>query len=334
MSRSQSQVLRMLAMVPYLQGNDGIPVHDVARDFGVTPKQIRDDLKLLMYTGVGEYAGELIDVDLTALEDHGVVHIRDAEFMSRPLRISAQEGAALIVALRTLRASATGEEIVVIDSALAKLESAMGDTVHAPVDVVLDQEVDPAIHHTVVRALAEGRRLTMTYATETRDERSEREVDPRRVFTERGKLYLEAWCLTAEDLRFFRLDRVIAAEMTSTAVEDHDAAPRDVTGGMFTVGDQTPYALVELHPGAHWMTEYYPVELVEQDDRGVWTAKLFGADWGWLRRLVLRNAGSVTVLEPAELRSQVVETARSALDAYDEVDRSEKRTTSGREHSP
>ncbi len=318
MSRSQNQVLRMLAMVPYLQSNDGVPVNDVAREFGVTPKQIRDDLKLLMFTGVGEFAGELIDVDLTALEDDGVVHIRDAEFMSRPLRISGQEGAALIVALRTLRASAAGDELIVIDSALAKLESAMGDTVHAPVDVVLDQEVDPTIHHTVVRALAEGQRLAMVYATETRDEQSTREVDPRRVFTERGKLYLEAWCLTAEDLRFFRLDRVVAAEMTGVPAEDHDAASRDVTDGMFTVGQQTPYALVELHPGAHWMTEYYPVELVEQDDRGVWTAKLFGADWGWLRRLVLRNAGSVAVLEPADLRAEVVDAARHALDAYDE----------------
>ncbi|MGA8850472.1 MAG: WYL domain-containing protein [Aeromicrobium sp.] len=318
MSRSQNQVLRMLAMVPYLQSNDGVPVNDVATEFGVTPKQIRDDLKLLMFTGVGEFAGELIDVDLTALEDDGVVHIRDAEFMSRPLRISGQEGAALIVALRTLRASAAGDELTVIDSALAKLESAMGDTVHAPVDVVLDQEVDPVIHHTVVRALAEGLRLAMVYATATRDEQSQREVDPRRVFTERGKLYLEAWCLTAEDLRFFRLDRVISAETTGEPVDDHDAASRDLSGGMFTVGEQTPFALVELHPGAHWMTESYPVELVEQDDRGVWTAKLFGADWGWLRRLVLRNAGSVAVLEPAELRAEVVEAACQALGAYDE----------------
>ena len=51
----------MLALVPYLQSHDGIPVNDVADEFGVSPKQIRDDLRLLMYTGVGEYAGELID---------------------------------------------------------------------------------------------------------------------------------------------------------------------------------------------------------------------------------------------------------------------------------
>lgn len=317
MSTSHQQVLRMLAMVPYLQGNDGVPVDEVAREFGVKPKQIRDDLRLLMYTGVGELPGDLIDLDVTALQEHGVVHIRDAEFMTRPLRITAQEGAALIVALRTLRASAAGDELTYVDAALAKLESAMGDQVNTPVDVVLE-DVDPQIRETVGRALADGMRLTMTYATETRDEQSRRDVDPRRMFTERGRLYLEAWCLSAEDLRFFRLDRVLDAEVTDTPVTDHDAASRDVTGGMFTVGRQTPFALVQLHPAAHWMSEYYPVELVEQSTDGVWTAKLFGADWGWLRRLVIRNAGAVRVLEPEHLVTDVVDAATSALGAYDD----------------
>jgi proteasome accessory factor C len=317
MSRSRQQVVRMLALVPYLQGNDGIPLNEVAEEFGVSPKVIRDDLRLLMYTGTGEYAGELIDFDLTALEEDGIVHIRDAEFMTRPLRISTREGVALIVALRTLRASASGSELTVIDSALAKLESAVGDTVSAPVDVLLD-EVDPTIHTTIVHALANGKRLTLTYATVARDEESVRDVDPRRLFTEQGKLYLEAWCLKAADLRFFRLDRVIAAEVTGADAQDHDVNERDMSDGIFTVGEATPYALVDLHPRAHWLTEYYQVDLLEQNADGVWRAKLYGADWAWLRRLVLRNAGSVTVLEPAELAADVTEQAALALRAYDE----------------
>lgn len=320
MSRSRQQVLRMLALVPYLQGMDGVPVNEVAAEFGVSPKVIRDDLRLLMYTGTGEYAGELIDFDLTALERDGVVHIRDAEFMTRPLRISAREGIALIVALRTLRASASGLELMVIDSALAKLESAVGDTVSAPVDVLLD-EVDPDIHGTIVRALAGGRRLELTYSTVSRDEQSDREVDPSRLFTEQGKLYLEAWCLKAEDLRFFRLDRIVAARVSAIDAEEHDVTPRDLSDGFFTVGEDTPYAEVDLHPRAHWLTEYYQVDLVEQRPDGVWRAKLYAADWDWLRRLVLRNAGSITVIAPDTLRAQVAGDARLALQAYDQDDR-------------
>ncbi|MFC5678686.1 helix-turn-helix transcriptional regulator [Aeromicrobium endophyticum] len=317
MSRSRQQVVRMLALVPYLQGNDGIPVNEVAAEFGVSPKVIRDDLRLLMYTGTGEYAGELIDFDLTALERDGIVHIRDAEFMDRPLRISAREGVALIVALRTLRASASGLELTVIDSALAKLESAVGDTASPAVDVLVD-EVDPAIHGTIVEALTGRKRLALTYATVSRDEQTDRDVDPRRLFTEQGKLYLEAWCLKAEDLRFFRLDRIVSAEVLAIDAEEHDAAQRDLSDGIFTVGEQTPFVVVDLHPRAHWLTEYYQVDLVSQGDDGVWRAKIYGADWSWLRRLVLRNAGSVSVIEPAALREQVVDDARLALKAYDD----------------
>jgi proteasome accessory factor C len=321
MSRSRQQVVRMLALVPYLQGNDGVPVNEVAAEFGVAPKVIRDDLRLLMYTGTGEYAGELIDFDLTALEEDGIVHIRDAEFMTRPLRISTREGVALIVALRTLRASAAGDELTVIDSALAKLESAVGG-VSAPVDVLLD-EVAPDIHATIVRGLSSGKRIELTYANASRDEQTDRDVDPRRLFTEQGKLYLEAWCLKAEDLRFFRLDRVVSARVTAIDAEEHDAQPRDLSDGIFAVGAQTPYAEVDLHPHAHWLTEYYQVDLVEEREDGVWRAKLYGADWSWLRRLVLRNAGSITVIAPDFLRRQVVDDARSALAAYDEDDTSD-----------
>lgn len=306
----------MLALVPYLQGNDGVPVNEVAAEFGVKPKQIRDDLRLLMYTGTGEYAGELIDFDLTALEEDGIVHIRDAEFMTRPFRISAREGMALIVALRTLRASASGSQLTVIDSALAKLETAVGDSAAAPVDVLLD-EVDPTTHGAIVHALAGGKRLELTYATASRDEQTDRDVDPRRLFTEQGKLYLEAWCLKAEDLRFFRLDRIVDARVTAIDAEEHDVTPRDLSDGFFTVGEETPYALVDLHPRARWLTEYYQVDLLEEREDGSWRAKLYGADWSWLRRLVLRNAGSVSVIEPAELAADVSDQAALALRAYD-----------------
>ena len=182
---------------------------------------------------------------------------------------------------------------------------------------MLLDEVDPTIHTTIVQALATGKRLELTYATASRDEQTDRHVDPRRLFTEQGKLYLEAWCLKAEDLRFFRLDRIVAAELTAFDAEEHDVDPRDLSDGIFTVGEETPYALVDLHPRAHWLTEYYQVDLLEQADDGTWRARLYGADWGWLRRLVLRNAGSVAVIEPAELAADVASQAALALRAYD-----------------
>ena len=316
MNRSAQQVLRMLALVPYLQGNAGVPVAEVAREFDVTPKQIRDDLRLLMFTGVGEYAGELIDVDLGALEADDVVFIRDAEFMTRPLRLSSQEGIALIVALRTLRASAGAAQLRIIDSALGKLESAVaGGGVEPPVEVHVG-DVAPAIRDTVNAALADGHRLRIDYTTASRDEHTRREVDPQRVFTEQGLLYLEAYCLRAEDVRFFRLDRIVSAEDTGVLAERHDAGERDLSEGFFTVGEGAPSAVLDLEPAALWLMEYYQVEDLGEVD-GLRRVRLYGSDESWLQRLVLRNAGTLHVVEPLTLRSQVTARARSALAAYD-----------------
>jgi proteasome accessory factor C len=306
----------MLALVPYLQGNDGVPVREVAREFGVTPKQIRDDLRLLMFTGVGEYAGELIDVDLAALEVDDVIHIRDAEFLSRPLRLTADEGVALVAALRTLRASASGSQLPIVDAALAKLETAVAaEGAVEAVDVHV-ADVDPAVRDTVAAALADGHRLEIDYATDSRDDVTTRQVDPQRLFTRQGHTYLEAYCLRADDVRFFRLDRVVRADDTGRPAQRHDATSRDLGDDLFEVGEQTPSAVLDLDPAAHWLTEYYTVEELG-DVGGRRRVRLYGGDEAWLRRLVLRNGGTVHVVEPATLRVQVLDTARSALAAYD-----------------
>ncbi len=318
MSDSKSQVTRMLALVPYLQGHDGIPVKHVAAEFGVTDKQIRDDLKLLMYCGPGKFPGELIDFDLGALDEDGVIFMRDADFLTRPLKLNTSEAVALIVALRTLRASASGSQVPIIDGTLAKLESVVGDDASMPVDVHVET-VDSAIHATLANAIADRKRVAITYTTASRDERTEREIDPRRLFTSQGNIYCEAWCLRAEDVRFFRLDRILSAEVTDHDVEDHDVEPRDLADGLFQVSDDTLYAVLDLKPNAYWLAEYYQVESLGEPVDGIWRVKLFGTDESWLRRLVLRNGGSLTVVEPASLAAGVAERASLALDAYDEL---------------
>ncbi|MBC7595254.1 MAG: WYL domain-containing protein [Kineosporiaceae bacterium] len=318
MSTSKNQVVRMLALVPYLQGHGGIPLKQVAAEFGVSDKQIRRDLTLLMYCGPGQYPGELIDFDLGALDEDGIIFIRGAEFLTRPLKLNTSEAVALIVALRTLRASASGPQTAIIDSTLAKLESVIGDEASAPVDVHVEA-VDSAIHNTLTEAIRVGKRVAITYATVSRDEKTEREIDPRRLFSAQGKLYCEAWCLRADDIRFFRLDRILSATATDHDIEEHNAEPRDLSDGLFQVDDDTIHAVLDLQPNAHWLTEYYQVESLGEPVDGIWRVKLFGADWSWLRRLVLRNGGSVTVVEPATLATEVAESAALALHAYDEL---------------
>jgi proteasome accessory factor C len=307
------RLTRLFALVPYLQNNQGIPVKEVAAEFGVSVREILKDISTLWVTGVGDLPGELIDFDYDALEDEGLIYIKDAEFLPRPLRLSRNEGIALAIGLRALRETADEAEYAVIDSALAKLDAAVGDA-QASIDVHVEK-VDAALLATVRKALENGQRLEIDYTTQSRDERANRRVDPLRLFTSEGHHYLEAWCLREQDVRIFRLDRMLGAKLTGEPAETREAEPRDLAADLFDSPD-APHGVFDLEPRAHWMTEYYHGTVLSSHD-DVLRVKIVGADWAWLVRFGLRHAGDARVVEPAALIEDVAAAARAALNAYD-----------------
>src|SRR3954464_3010328 len=165
---------RLLALVPYLQARPGISVAAAAADFNVSEAQLRKDLTLLWMCGLpGHGPGDLIDL---AFEGEAVSVVFDAG-MSRPLRLTAGEALALVVALRTLAETPGLADTDAVQRALAKVERAAGGAVDdATVTVALDATARllPLLH----RAVAERRALELRYYTAARDESTQRTVDP------------------------------------------------------------------------------------------------------------------------------------------------------------
>jgi proteasome accessory factor C len=324
MSNARDQVQRLLALVPYLRENDGARVDDVAAEFGVRPKQIIADLKVLWFCGLpGAQMGDLIEIDIDAAEGEGVIHLNNADYLARPLRLAADEALALLTALRTLREVTAGQDRDAVDRAIAKLEKAAGEGAAASEGSVAHVHVEPAapeIADLVNRALAGKQRMHLTYDVPSRDETTERDVDPMRLVVSDGRSYLEAWCRLAEDVRLFRLDRIAAAKLLDLPSEPPpEATPRDLSNGMFQPSERDLLATVKLEPPARWVAEYYPMESVEEVPGNSLVVKLRVADTAWLQRLILRLGGTATVLDPQDLGKQIAETAREALSAYDDV---------------
>ena len=314
MSRTQSRLARMLSLVPYLQQHPGIAVAEAAEVFGVTEAQLRADLDLLFYCGLPGYTpGDLIEVSY----EGDRITVGNADTIARPLTLTAEEGLALVVAARTLAGEPGLVERDALDRALAKLEAALASVVEpsARVEVSLDEAGETLA--TAERAVEARRRLHLRYHNPSRDEVSERDVDPMRVLNVDGRWYLEAWCRRVDDVRLFRLDRVVSAELLDVPAEVPErAAPRSLTDGLYRPAPDDQLVTLLLDREARWVADYYPYESVEELPNGALRLDLRVHDDGWLRRLLLRLGAHARVLAPAPLAESVRDAARAALAAY------------------
>ena len=314
MTRTQSRLARMLSLVPYLQQHPGIPVAEAAEVFGVTEAQLRADLDLLFYCGLPGYTpGDLIEVSY----EGDRITVGNADTIARPLTLTPEEALALVVAARALAAEPGLVERDALDRALAKLEAACASAVEpsARVEVSLDEA--GAVLETVERAVEAGRRLHLSYHNPSRDEVSERDVDPMRVLNVDGRWYLEGWCRRVEDVRLFRLDRVLSAVTLDAPAEVPErAALRTLSEGLYRPAPEDPVVTLELDRGARWVADYYPYEAFEELPGGGVRLDLRVHDDGWLRRLLLRLGPQARVVAPASLAAAVRDAARAGLAAY------------------
>ncbi|HZC73426.1 MAG TPA: YafY family protein [Jatrophihabitans sp.] len=309
---NEERLPRLLALVPYLQARPGIEVERAAADFGVTEAQLRKDLTLLWMCGLpGHGPGDLIDL---SFEGDTVSVIFDAG-MSRPLRLTAEEALALVVALRTLAETPGLVDSDAVQRALAKVEAAAGGAVDdSTVTVALDytQRLLPVLR----RALDERRALRLRYYSASRDETGERTIDPVRLFEADGRTYLEAWCRQAEGMRVFRLDRMEdLALLDEQAAVPEDVQLRDLSEGVYQPAAE--HLLVELRLGRAyaWVADYYAAEEIAEDGDQL-RLSLRVADPGWVRALVLGSAGQAEVLAPEWLADDIRNEAARALAAY------------------
>jgi proteasome accessory factor C len=316
-SGTTDRMTRLLSLVPYLTARpDGVAVAEAARDFGVTEKQLRGDLELLWMCGLPGYGpGDLIDL---AFEGDRV-RVTFPAGMARPLRLTTDEAVALVVALRTLQEMPGLAEGEAVARALAKVSAAAGHAAEQLTPVAVTVDAREAALAVVREGLERRRALHLHYYVPTRDERTERTVDPMRLLLVDGRWYLEAWCRRAEGVRLFRLDRV-----DDVAVLDEPAAPppqaleRDVEHGVYQPEPGSPAVLLRLARTARWVADYYPVDSVApvDDPPGGLAVTLRTADLAWARRLIASLGGAAVVDEPADLAAQVAADARAALARY------------------
>lgn len=308
------QTRRMLSLVTYLRERPGAHVQDVARAFGITEDELISDLDVLPMCGTSFRGGDLLDIDT----DGDRIWWHNPDDVAEPLRFAADEATALLVAARavaTLPGLRESDRQALL-RATAKLETAAGEAAAASSRLSVTFESEGGVFADVDRAISERRRLWLRYYSPARDELTEREVDPIRLFAV-GHTYMEAWCRLSEDRRTFRLDRVAEIRLLDEPSAPPELELRDLSEGLVQPAAEDPEVVIEVGPGGRWVAEYYPHDSAEELPDGGLRITLRTPDPASLRRLALRLGGEGRIVAPQELARSAQSAARAALAAYD-----------------
>lgn len=304
---TEDRLLRLLDLVPYLLNHPGVEVAVAAQDFGVSPVQLIKDVELLFVSGPRFYPDGLIDIQL---EDNRI-HISDPQFLGDPIRFGLDEVCALLVGLDTLINVPGLPDDSAVRSAREKLRAGAGDAAQMNDSIatrITEDEVAPILA-TVRAGIEKRRQLHLRYVVTTRDEVTERYVEPLRAFHHNGAWYLDAWCNSAGGRRNFRLDRVQHVELTdlpATAEAETPSSIFDSTSANLTV-------VLILRPGAQWIAESYAAERTAQTADGRLAARIKVATTPWLPGLVAGLGGECSVAAPDAERERALHFVEAAL---------------------
>ncbi len=286
------RIRRVLAIVPWIVSNPGVEVAEVARRFDLDPDDLVDDLNVVWMVGIPPYTPDAL-VEVT-IED-GRVWIHYADFFSRPLRLTPDQGLALLASTDGLLSVPGTDPDGPLVRALDKLRTSLGGDGEQIVDVDLGS-ADPAILATMRDNAASKTEVEIDYFSFNRDTHTTRRITPWRVIAQEGAWYVESWCHVAEAERLFRVDRIEAARPTGTA-SDKLPVVDATTSSTFSPGSNAARVTIDLSPEAAWVAETYPCERISEGPDGAQRISLAVSARPWLERLLVRLGPRATVVD-------------------------------------
>lgn len=297
---------RALDLVPFLLEHQGISIPELALAFGVSEKQINDDLILIHMCGLPGYTPlELIEM----YYEDGYVTVSDPQSLNKPRSMNKIEVTSLMLSLdllKSLRTDAIAEEIEILKQKLQK-----NIRFENPYVVVQTLNSSPIIE-VLERAAAKSTPLRIVYAGASKDVMSTRDILPTEIYVANGFTYLNAWCQSSHGDRTFRVDRILNVEENQGSTIDY---PKEVRERFADI------AIVELlvkKTARNFIEDNGSIISSVEDGVGKeeYRVRLNAIDPEWLIRTTLGFGGQIKIVEPIELAEEVARRARSIRAIY------------------
>ena len=303
---------RLLDLVPYLHANQGISLKELADDFGVSSAQIQSDLTTLWMCGLPGYTPlELMDLEF----DSGFVTIRNAATLSKPRKVSMEEGLALLLGLELL------QQRLPLDRAdlrkeIETLKKRLSSRVGAPETVIVSSREDVEVVQPLLEAIKDSSRVEISYHSLYSDQISTRMITPLIAYEEKSQKYLRAFCFLTMDYRVFRIDRILTLRILDKLNPEDEENLEDINLSAGSGNDGFSYSIKVLNTSRE-VAERFAIEShLKQIKLPHTTVELSSFSKEWILRAVLATASDVELIEPLDIRKEIAKRAQSLLVRY------------------
>ncbi|MFS0724955.1 helix-turn-helix transcriptional regulator [Paenibacillus sp. 1P07SE] len=195
---------RLLAITMELMMRRRVKATDLAERFEVSVRTVYRDIDVINQAGipVASFTGA-----------DGGFELMEGFFLTK--QYFSLEDFTMIYQLLSQMDDAAGGSLVALRHKLGTLHPAVakGDVQERVVFDLSTRSEDQAAIRPLYQAIKQRKRVAFTYM-DAQGAGSDRKVEPLRLYWERGSWYMEAYCLTRQALRLFRVSRLTQVHLT------------------------------------------------------------------------------------------------------------------------
>ena len=297
------QISRLLEIVYLLLERGSVTATELAERFEVSVRTVYRDMDALGEAGIPVCAER---------GRQGGFHLMESFSLNRSL-LSKREQDEILFALQTLNATSAADCGQLLSRLSGLFRRDRTDWIEVDFSEWGNEKEQRERFEQVKSAILECRVIRFTYYGSDGNQ-SDRKVEPLRLLF-KGSWYLQAFCLTRQDFRTFRLSRMEHVAVTEETFERRAPGPPPVA--MAASGAPEVKLLLRFSSQAAFRVydEFSPGQVEKQCDGGFLVHASF-PEGGWIYGYLLSFGENVAVLSPERVRRIILEKAEKIGKIY------------------
>lgn len=311
---SRIQLERLLKIDELIRKPERQVAQTLADVLEVSERTVRDDLAFMR---------DRFHAPLKFTRNQGY-HYTDPNWRLPTIPLTRGELFALTLGARMLEAYAGSAYAVELRSAVSRLAERLPEQEWLDLQQIADERMvfksgaetnlDLDVWHRLEDACRESKQVWMNYYTASRNDASERVIDPYLLHIYRGtNPYVIGWCHKRDEVRWFRVDRIRELKLLGTSFErkpdfnakdhlemifQHEVGGVPVTVQIWFDEKTAPYIRER---------RWHPTQELHEHEDGAVTLQMVVRGMNDVKRWVLGYGSGARVVEPEELRQMIAE---------------------------